>query len=77
MKVRRKGFTLVELLVVIGILSIITLVCVPIILSTMEKAKINAEKESIYGIINAAELYYADKKLEDNNFPEKNQTMAN
>lgn len=55
----KKGFTLIELLAVIVILSIIALISVPIVFNMIEKSKIEAFKDSGYGILKAAELTYA------------------
>ena len=55
----KNGFTLIELLAVIVILAIVALISVPIILNIIENAKKGALKDSAYGIIDAAELYYA------------------
>ncbi|MDD3453121.1 MAG: prepilin-type N-terminal cleavage/methylation domain-containing protein [Bacilli bacterium] len=55
----KKGFTLIELLAVIVILAIIALISVPMIMNVIEKAKKGALKDSAYGIIEAANLYYS------------------
>ncbi|MDD3453816.1 MAG: prepilin-type N-terminal cleavage/methylation domain-containing protein, partial [Bacilli bacterium] len=55
----KKGFTLVELLAVIVILAVIALISVPIILGIIEKSKKGATEDSAYGILEAANLYYA------------------
>ena len=54
-----KGFTLIELLAVIVILAIIALIATPIIVGVINDAKKNAFKDTAYGVVNAAELYYA------------------
>ncbi|MDD3453720.1 MAG: type II secretion system protein [Bacilli bacterium] len=55
----KKGFTLIELLAVIVILAVIALISVPIILGIIEKSKKGATEDSAYGILEAANLYYA------------------
>ncbi|MCC0671754.1 MULTISPECIES: type II secretion system protein [unclassified Clostridioides] len=68
MKLRKnkKGFTLVELLVVIAIIGILAVVAVPALFSNINKAKV-ASVESDYSSVKSAALsYYADK----NEFPE-------
>lgn len=60
----KKGFTLIELLAVIVILAIIALIAVPILLKVISSAKIGALKDSTYGIIDAANLYYAQNMQE-------------
>ena len=56
---KQKGFTLVELLAVIVVLAIIALISVPILLNVIDKAKKGAVKDSVYGVEEAANLYYA------------------
>ena len=63
---KNKGFTLIELLAVIIILSIVALIIVPVIMNIIEKANRSAFKDSAYGVIKAAELYYTNKLLEPN-----------
>lgn len=63
MKIRKnkKGFTLVELLVVIAIIGVLAVVAVPALFSNINKAKV-ASVESDYSSIKSAALsYYADK----------------
>ncbi|MDD3453719.1 MAG: type II secretion system protein [Bacilli bacterium] len=55
----KKGFTLIELLAVIVILAVIALISVPIILGIIEKSKKGSTEDSAYGIVEAANLYYA------------------
>ncbi|NMS90457.1 type II secretion system protein [Clostridioides difficile] len=62
MKLRKnkKGFTLVELLVVIAIIGILAVVAVPALFSNINKAKV-ASVESDYSSIKSAALsYYSD-----------------
>ena len=59
-----KAFTLIELLAVIVILAIIALIAVPVILNIIDKANKSAFKDSAYGVLNAAEYYYAASQLE-------------
>lgn len=68
MKLRKnkKGFTLVELLVVIAIIGILAVVAVPALFSNINKAKV-ASVESDYSSIKSAALsFYAD----ENKFPD-------
>lgn len=60
---RKKGFTLIELLAVIVVLAIIALIAVPIVINIIEKARIGALKDSAYGIIDAADLHFAQNSL--------------
>ena len=61
---RKNAFTLIELLAVIVILAIIALIAVPVIMNIIDKANKSAFKDSAYGIINAGELYFAERQLE-------------
>ncbi len=63
---KKNGFTLIELLAVIVILAIIALIAVPQILKILDKARLNAAKDSTYGIIKAAETYATNFMLENN-----------
>ena len=63
---RKKGFTLIELLAVIVILAIIALISVPLILNVIADSKKGAFKSTAYGIIEAAELEYAQSILKGN-----------
>ena len=56
---RKKGFTLIELLAVIVILAVIALITIPMILGVIEKSRKAAFKDSVYGIIESADLYIA------------------
>lgn len=60
---KQKGFTLIELLAVIVILAIIALIATPMILGVIDSSKKGALEASAYGIINAAETYYAEASL--------------
>ena len=51
----KKGFTLVELIAVIVILSIIALISTPAVLSVIEKTKINNYRNAMYGLLRAVE----------------------
>ena len=64
MKNNKKGFTLIELLAVIVILAIIALIAVPVILNIINKANKSASKDTVYRIIEAGELYFADQELD-------------
>ena len=63
---KKKGFTLIELLAVIVIISIITLIAVPIILSVIEKSRLGSLKDSAYGLLDEANLYYMQYHPESN-----------
>ena len=59
----KKGFTLVELLAVIVILAIISLIAIPLIGNVIEKAKIGALESSVNGLVESANMYYANNTI--------------
>ena len=61
---RNKGFTLIELLSVIIILAVIALITTPIVLNVIENAKNSAAKDSAYGLLDSARLYYIESQLD-------------
>ena len=64
-KFKYKGFTLIELLAVFIILAIIALIAVPTILGIIDKAREGAAEDATYGLISAAETYYAEHFMEN------------
>ena len=54
---KEKGFTLIELLAVIVILSVITLITVPMITNVIEESKKKALTSSVEGLVESANLY--------------------
>ncbi|MDD3452964.1 MAG: type II secretion system protein [Bacilli bacterium] len=60
---RKKGFTLLELLAVIVVITIFSLVVVPFIIGIINKARLNAFIQTGYGILDAAENYYVNQLL--------------
>ena len=57
---KRKGFTLIELLGVIVVLAVIAIITTPVILGVIEKSKKESYRNSIYGIIESANIYLAN-----------------
>ena len=57
---KRKGFTLVELLGVIVVLAVIAIITTPVILGVIEKSKKGALQSSGYGLVEAGILYHAE-----------------
>ncbi len=55
----KKGFTLIELIVVLAVLAIVLAIAVPRFLGVKEQAKKDADKSTLGLIAKAAELYYA------------------
>ena len=62
----KKGFTLIELLAVIIILAVIALIATPIVLNVIESARKSANKDSAYGLLDSAKLYYMESLLDEN-----------
>jgi len=63
---KKKGFTLVELLAVIVILAVISLIATPMILNVIEKVRKGAAVQSVNGIISAAEKQQVEGILTGN-----------
>ena len=60
---KKKGFTLIELLAVIVILAIIALIAIPLIGNVIEKSKIGALENSVNGLVESANMYYANQSI--------------
>ena len=67
---RKKGFTLIELIAVLVILSILALIVTPLVMNIIRKAKDAANKRSIDAYGRAADLAVATYLLDNNEFPE-------
>jgi len=62
-KKNNKGFTLVELIVVIAVLAIITVVVAPMYLSYVEKSRIGTDENTIGEIAHIAEIAWVEEKV--------------
>ena len=69
--IRQRGFTLIEIMVVIVILGILAAVVVPKIMSRPEEARINKAKQDIRAINTALDLY----KLDNYSYPTTDQGL--
>jgi general secretion pathway protein G len=69
---RRRGFTLLEVLIVLAILGVIAAMVVPRFLTQQQSANIKATQTSIYGLESAVELYAVDNQGE---FPQGGQEV--
>ena len=58
---KNKGFTLIELLAVIVILSVVTLITIPMITNVIEESKKKALASSVEGLVESANLYAIEK----------------
>lgn len=56
----KKGFTLVELLVVITLVGVLGLITVPIINDVIKDSRKKAFKETVIAVVEAAKIYNAD-----------------
>ena len=59
-----KGFTLIELIMVIAILALLSIILIPVSGNIIEKGKKNNCEDTIDGVIAAAKLYVADNRYE-------------
>ena len=66
-----RGFTLIEIMVVVVILGILGALVAPQILGRAGEAKVTAAKSDIQSIGNALDLY----KLDNNNYPSTDQGL--
>lgn len=57
----KKGFTLIELIVVLAVLAIIMAIAVPRFLGIQESARENADHQTVQLIAKAAELYFVQR----------------
>lgn len=58
----KKGFTLVELLVVVGIIVVLLAILLPVISSAREKARQTSCISNLHNIATAAKIFYQDNK---------------
>ena len=63
MKLNNKGFSLVELIVVIAIMAILVGVLAPSVLGQLDKAKISKDKQTIETVCTAVATAYADQMI--------------
>jgi prepilin-type N-terminal cleavage/methylation domain-containing protein len=59
-KKNRKGFTLIELIVVIAILGIIALLAIPRFIGTLDRARINTHNANVRSLQSAANVALAE-----------------
>ena len=67
---KKKGFTLIELIAVLVILAILALIVTPLVMNIIRKARIAADKRSIDAYGRSIELAIATYLLDNGNFPD-------
>ena len=75
-KLRKRGFTLIELIAVLVIMAIIALIVTPLVMSIIRKAKISARKRSVDAYGRSVELAIASYLLDTGTFP-TNEELPN
>ena len=66
---RGKGFTLIELIAVLVIMAIIALIVTPLVMNTIRKARVSADKRSVDAYGRSIELAIAGYLLDTGKFP--------
>ena len=66
---RKKAFTLIELIAVLVILAILALIVTPLVMNIIRKARISADKRSIDAYGRSVELAIANYLLDNGDFP--------
>ncbi len=72
-KLKRRGFTLIELIAVLVIMAIIALIVTPLVMNIIRKAKISARKRSVDAYGRSVELAIASYLLDTGTFPTNEQ----
>ncbi len=62
-KINKKGFTLIELIRVIILLGVIGVITVPVVKKIINNTKKESFKDSVYGIVEAVDLYYSEQDM--------------
>ena len=68
-KFKEKGFTLIELIVVLVIMAIIALMVTPLVMNIIRKARVSADKRSVDAYGRSIELAIAGYLLDNGKFP--------
>ncbi len=68
-KLKKRGFTLIELIAVLVIMAILALIVTPLVMNIIRKARISADKRSIDAYGRSIELAIAGYLLDNGKFP--------
>ena len=68
-KRKEKGFTLLELIALLVIMSILALIVTPLVMNIIRKARIAADKQSVDAYGRSIELAIAGYLLDNGKFP--------
>ena len=60
---KKKGFTLMELLAVLVVVGILALVAIPILVNVIKNARLSQLKNNAYGLVDSAGIYYAKNSI--------------
>ncbi|MBP3765829.1 MAG: prepilin-type N-terminal cleavage/methylation domain-containing protein [Bacilli bacterium] len=63
----KKGFTLVELLGTIVLISILAVITIPVVTKIVDYVRKEAVKNSVYSLFKSAYIYYAENEIENKN----------
>ena len=61
-RINKKGFTLIELMIVVAIIGILAAISIPKMSSILEKSREGATKGNLSAIRSAVAIYYGDKE---------------
>ena len=73
---KKKGFTLIELVAVLVIMEIIALIVTPLVMSIIRKAKDAADRRSVDAYGRSVEIAMADYLLDNGEFPDSFEDIA-
>ena len=73
---KKKGFTLIELIAVLVIMAILALIVTPIVMSIINKARVSADKRSIDAYGRSIEIAMLGYLLDNGDFPESIEDLT-